>query len=124
MSENNIVRYKPGRDAKPVDRTDWDRIRAMSDEEVEDAAQSDPDNPPASAEQLDRAAFGRRVRTIREKLGLSQGRFAERFRVPLASLRDWEQGRRMPDAATQAYLTVIKNEPEAVQRALGTGEAA
>ena len=48
----------------------------------------------------------------------------ERFQIPVASLRDWEHGRRMPDAATRAYLTVIEREPEAVQRALAGGRAA
>lgn len=124
MSESTTVRYRPGRDPKPADRTDWDRLRAMPDDQVESAARSDPDNPPATDEELERAAFGRRVRAIRERLGLSQGRFAERFRVPPASLRDWEQGRRVPDAATQAYMTVIEREPDAVMRALGTDRAA
>ena len=46
MSESNIVRYRPGRDPKPVGKTDWQRLRAMSDEEVEANAASDPDNQP------------------------------------------------------------------------------
>lgn len=118
-----IVRYKPGRDPKPQDRTDWQRVRALSDEEVETAALADPDNPPLGDEPLERAAFGRRVRAVRQKLGLTQPAFAERFRFPVSSLRDWEQGRRLPDAATQAYITVIAREPDAVARALD-GEAA
>lgn len=46
MSESNIVRYRPGRDPKPVGKTDWQRLRAMSDEEVEANAASDLDNQP------------------------------------------------------------------------------
>lgn len=124
MSESNTVRYKPGRDQKPADRTDWSRVRAVTDDEVEAAASSDPDNPPLDAEQLERAAFGRRVRLLRERFGLSQASFAERFGFPAASLRDWEQGRRMPEAATRAYLTVIEHEPDAVMRALNASKAA
>jgi len=124
VSESNTVRYRPGRDRKPEDRTDWARLRTMMDEEVEAAAAADPDNPPLTDEQLARAVFGRRVRLLRDRLDLSQADFAGRFRIPVASLRDWEQGRRLPDAATRAYLTVIEREPEAVLRALAAGEAA
>jgi putative transcriptional regulator len=122
VSESNTVRYRPGRDPKPEDRTDWARLTTMTDEEVE-AAAADPDNPPLTDEQLARAVFGRRVRLLRDRLGLSQPDFAGRFRIPVASLRDWEQGRRVPEAATRAYLTVIEREPEAVLRALAAGEA-
>ena len=40
---------------------------------------------------------------------------------PSGMLRGWEQGRKEPDAAARAYLTVIGREPEAVGRALGAG---
>jgi putative transcriptional regulator len=124
VSDNNTIRYKPGRNRKPEDRTDWARVHALTDEEIETAAAADPDNLPLTDDQLDRAQFGRRVRRLRDRLGFSQSAFAERFRFPVASLRDWEQGRRIPDAATKAYLTVIEREPEAVLRALSPGEAA
>ena len=58
------------------------------------------------------------IKSIRKKLGLTQAAFAGRFGFNLASLRDWEQGRFVPDAATRAYLKVIAREPEAVARAL------
>ena len=50
--------------------------------------------------------------------GLSQPAFAEKYDIPVGTLRDWEQGRTRPDAAALAYLRVIEHEPEAVQRAL------
>jgi putative transcriptional regulator len=103
---------------------DWKALDAMSEEQINAAATSDPDNLPLTDEELDRASFGRQVRLLRDRLGLSQTAFAERFRFPVASLRDWEQGRRMPDAATKAYLTVIEREPEAVVRALSVDRAA
>jgi putative transcriptional regulator len=34
------------------------------------------------------------VRAIREELGLSQQAFASAYRIPLATLKGWEQGRR------------------------------
>jgi putative transcriptional regulator len=47
------------------------------------------------------------VRAIREELGLSQQAFASAYRIPLATLKGWEQGRRQPDATASAYLSVI-----------------
>ena len=45
MSEENIVRYT--RETLPKDtRTDWARLKAMTEEEIEANALSDPDNPP------------------------------------------------------------------------------
>ena len=52
------------------------------------------------------------TRAIRAKLKLTQKQFSERFHIPLATLRDWEEGRAQPDAAAQAYLQVIARDPE------------
>ncbi|MGH7057870.1 MAG: helix-turn-helix domain-containing protein [Acetobacteraceae bacterium] len=60
------------------------------------------------------------VRAIRAKLGLSQDAFAVRFGFSAAAVRDWEQGRRRPEAAARVLLRVIAREPEAVRRALAT----
>ncbi len=51
------------------------------------------------------------VRAIREGLGLSQQAFASAYRIPLATLKGWEQGRRQPDATAAAYLHVIARLP-------------
>jgi DNA-binding transcriptional regulator YiaG len=58
------------------------------------------------------------VAALRKRLRVSQAVFAARYGIPLATLRDWEQGRRTPDMTAQAYLRVIAREPEAVRRAL------
>jgi putative transcriptional regulator len=58
------------------------------------------------------------VRVIRRALQLSQEEFAARFHIPLGTLRDWEQGRKAPDAAARAYLKVIGRNPSAVAEAL------
>lgn len=58
------------------------------------------------------------VRQIRETRGLSQARFAAAYGFTIDSVRNWEQGRRQPDVAARALLTVISREPEAVERAL------
>src|SRR5271157_5497524 len=58
------------------------------------------------------------VRAIRSKLGLSQAEFSRRYAVSPRSLQEWEQGRRRPESAVRAYLTVIDRNPEAVEKAL------
>ena len=49
---------------------------------------------------------------------LSQEDFAGAFHIPIGTLRDWEQGRKEPDAAAKAYLRVIAREPDTVRKAL------
>ena len=58
------------------------------------------------------------VAAIRSKLGLSQNEFARRFCINPRALQDWEQGRRKPESAVRAYLTVIEHNPRAVEKAL------
>ena len=58
------------------------------------------------------------VRAIREQLGLSQTAFASTYRIPLATLKGWEQGRRQPDATASAYLSVIARLPAEARDAL------
>ena len=58
------------------------------------------------------------MRTLRRALGLTQEEFASRFRIPLGTLRDWEQGRTAPDQPVRAYLKVIARDPDGVFRAL------
>jgi putative transcriptional regulator len=58
------------------------------------------------------------VRAIRERLGLSQNAFAKAYRIPLATLKGWEQGRRQPDATASAYLSVIAHLPGEAREAL------
>lgn len=58
------------------------------------------------------------VREVRRKMGLSQARFAMKFGIPPATLRNWEQGRARPDAPTRVLLAVIAKHPEAVEDVL------
>jgi putative transcriptional regulator len=99
-------------------KTDWRAFDAMTDEEVEAAALSDPDAQPLTPERMKRMKRTPQVKVIRRALRLSQGEFAQAFRIPIGTLRDWEQGRVEPDQAARAYLTVIAMNPKAVREAL------
>ncbi len=113
-----FIRYRPGIDPKPKDRTDWDRLDKMTDEEVEAAALSDPDAQPMTDEELASMFRPRGLRGLRKRLGLSQTGFAERFHINLRTLQDWEQGRRVPDQVARVYLRIIERNPDAVTAAL------
>ncbi|HEX7728623.1 MAG TPA: transcriptional regulator [Terracidiphilus sp.] len=60
------------------------------------------------------------IRQIRMATGLSRVEFARKFALDVRALQDWEQGRRKPDRAARAYLTVIARQPKAVERALAS----
>ena len=98
--------------------TDWNKFDALSEEEVHKAALNDPDAQPLSEEQLAKMRRPSSVKRLRIKLGLSQTEFAERFQIPIGTLRDWEQHRSDPDQAALSYLKVIEVDPEFVARAL------
>ena len=97
---------------------DWRRADAMTDEDIHAAAVADPDAKPLTLERLKRMKRTPQVKVIRRALSLSQEEFAARFHIPLGTLRDWEQGRKEPDAAARAYLKVIGRNPSAVSEAL------
>jgi putative transcriptional regulator len=58
------------------------------------------------------------VRAIRTKLKMTQQQFAAQFGFSINTLRHWEQGKRVPEGPTRAYLLVIDRAPKTVQKAL------
>lgn len=60
------------------------------------------------------------VRVIRRKLHMSQQEFAETYRIPLPTLKGWEQGRRHPDAPAAAYLQAIARKPHEISAVLAS----
>jgi putative transcriptional regulator len=113
-----VVDHEPG-DPFPETDTDWDAIDALTDEELTAAALADPDAQPiprGTDEELEKLGLHRlvNVKKLRERLGLTQEAFAATYRIPVGTLRDWEQCRKNPDAPARAYLLVIDRNPEAV----------
>ena len=51
------------------------------------------------------------AKAVRENLKMSQSEFSKSFGIPLATLRNWEQGRRDMDATAEAYLKTISKFP-------------
>lgn len=69
-------------------------------------------------EALDRAQRAQLIRTTRRDLGLSQNDFAARFRVPVGTLRDWEQARSAAPDFAIAYMRVIAQHADLVEKVL------
>jgi putative transcriptional regulator len=90
----------------------------MTEEQRHAAAMADPDARPMTEAEWKRARRVPQAWIIRRALKLSQEEFAAQFRIPLGTLRDWEQGRKEPDAAAKAYLRVIALAPDTVRKAL------
>ena len=60
------------------------------------------------------------VQAVRAKLGTSQAEFALMIGISVATLRNWEQGRRTPDGPALALLRVAARNPKAVIQAVHT----
>ena len=116
--KGRVIRYRPGHDSEPADRIDWERLRGMTDEEIEAAARSDPDAQPMTEAELAKTFRPADITAIRKRLGLSQSAFARRFQINLRTLQDWEQGRRAPEEIARKYLRVIAHDPDSVAAAL------
>lgn len=58
------------------------------------------------------------IKAIRKRFNQSQSEFALMIGVSIATLRNWEQGRRRPEGPARALLKVAENNPQAVAEAL------
>ena len=125
QNDGSLVQVLADGTTRPLeDKTDWARLRAITDEEVHAAAMADPDARPMTDAEWDAVPKVPRAKTLRRALRLTQEEFAARFQIPIGTLRDWEQGRVEPDQAAQAYLRAIAGDASAVQRALEAGSKA
>lgn len=99
-----------GTEVTVAPRSDWSRVDATTEDEI--AEQEGADEVGAVQ---DAALYAIRVRG---KLGLSQTAFARKIGVPVATVRNWEQGRRFPEGAARTLLRLIDNAPDTVLRVL------
>lgn len=60
------------------------------------------------------------VRKIREHYGLSQDKFASLMGISVATLRNWEQGRRKPEGPARVLLMVAARHPDALLDIIST----
>jgi putative transcriptional regulator len=103
-----------------------------SDEEIAAAAGADLDEAPVRTEEaMDRARRDELARDVhgvlrlRRRLNIGQIEFTNRYKIPLGTLRDWEQGRSEPDRSAKVLLAAIAADPDGVaQAAAHTGDPA
>jgi putative transcriptional regulator len=114
--DGKLVRVLP--DGREEALPDPGPLPKRTEADINAAALTDPDNPPRTPERETHLRRVPQVKVMRRALGLTQEEFAERFHIPLGTLRDWEQGKSEPDRAARAYLRVIARNPQAVAEAL------
>jgi len=122
LDDGTVVEILSDGTTRPFEKskTDWARVDAMTEEEGEQNALSDPDSAPETQEELARVWGAEYIQRTRSRLGLTQAEFSTRFQIPLGTLRDWERGASVPDTSARTLLRVIAREPEAVERALAS----
>lgn len=98
-------------------KINWEKVLATTEEEIQRQIVEDG---MSGFEFSENARFVRNinVRALRERLGLTQEEFAHRYRFPLRSVQEWEQGRKRPAAGTMTLLLAISRKPEALADAL------
>jgi putative transcriptional regulator len=67
---------------------------------------------PKSFRRAQKAAWDKSIAATREKIGLSQSRFARLLGISVRTLHHWEQGNRTPSGAAQVLLRVAATHPE------------
>lgn len=106
----------------PVGPMDIARVLATTDEEIERQVAEDPDLAPIIPDDPGWVVVRRPavpdVRAIRQAMGLSQDAFANRFRLSLRTLQQWEQGRAIPDRTARLFLMTIASAPDVVAAAV------
>lgn len=60
------------------------------------------------------------VAAVRQRVGMSQAKFAARFGFSVATLRHWERGDRKPQGPALVLLNLIQRDPAGVLRTLGS----
>jgi putative transcriptional regulator len=101
------------RSTRPV--VDHAKIAAATDEDIRRHAIEDGEDPGAPLADFNLVIP---VQAVRRRLGMSQAEFAKALRIPIGTIRNWEQDRVQPDPAARALLTILYRQPEAALKAL------
>ena len=111
IEDDQVFIVAPDGTESPVPQeVDYAKVDATTEEDIarhiaEDEAEA-------------RADAAAHIRAIRARTGLSQPAFAQRLRVSVETLRNWEQGKRHPQGPARALLRIIDKAPEAAMAAL------
>jgi putative transcriptional regulator len=125
MAKRKIIRMtmEEALEAAKLTREQQAYQDSLSEDDINRAIAEDPDAPdfsdPELAQHL-RPIPDPDVRLIRAKLDLTQVAFARALDVPVATIRDWEQGRRRPSGPALTLLRLLERDPATLARLLKT----
>jgi len=91
--------------------TDWNKIDAMTDEDLARQIAANPDAAPDMAPEID-------VRAIRHAAGMTQAQFAETYEFSIRTVQEWERGAKKPSGPARTLLRAIKADPEGLRKAI------
>lgn len=104
-------------EAVKVGRIDKAKFDATTDEDIARQIAEDPDTAPDVTTLGDPLP---NAKAVRLKCGMNQEAFAGALRVPVSTIRNWEQGRTRPDAVGASLLALVDRDAKTVFRILGT----
>ncbi len=94
-------------------KTDQKKLRVPSDREIARQIAEDPDTAPFVTIDMLIAP-----QNLRRQLDMTQEAFATALGIPVATLRNWEQGRNAIDPAARALLVLVARDPKGAVRAV------
>lgn len=100
-------------------RADLSRVRATTEQDIVRYQAEDGEGGDASSLRFSLNL----ARAARAALDMTQEELAALTKIPVATLRNWEQGRTQPDATARALLTLIIRMPAQARRALESAAA-
>ena len=90
---------------KALAATDWEKLDALTDEDIARQIAANPDAAPEMAPEVD-------VRAIRRAAGMSQAQFATAYEFSVRTVQEWERGAKRPSGPARTLLKAIKADPE------------
>jgi putative transcriptional regulator len=102
-----IRRMKRKSDRAKIDRTTEADIRRQMVKDAQDHESDLSNFAPVIPPQL-----------LRKNIGMTQSEFAKALRIPLSTLRNWEQGRVLPDPAARSLIAIVAKSPKVALKAL------
>jgi putative transcriptional regulator len=99
-------------------KADWKKVDAATEDDIRRQMVEDGEDPDRFPKIED--IFSPKV--IRRRLKMTQEEFAHALRIPVATLRNWEQGRNAIDPAACSLLRVVAKNPKMVLKTLETAE--
>jgi putative transcriptional regulator len=100
-------------------RIDREKIDATTDEDIARQIAEDEDLAPELT--LDMLIA---PRNLRRRLDMTQEQFAQALGIPVATLRNWEQGRNAIDPTARSLLILVARDPQGILAALKAARAA